>query len=72
MSDCDCLLGCPFFHDRMESKPTLAELYKRQYCRGDSTDCARHKVFKALGRGKVPANFYPTQTDKVEAIIAAG
>ena len=41
MEDCECLAGCPFFHDKMESKPAMAELYKKEYCKGDSTECAR-------------------------------
>ena len=72
MADCECLAGCPFFHDKMESKPVLAELYKKKYCKGDSAECARHRVFKALGKGRVPANLFPSQAEKVDAIIAAG
>jgi hypothetical protein len=72
MADCECLPGCPFFNDKMENKPAMAELYKKQFCRGDSSDCARHRVFKALGKGKVPANLFPSQIEKVAAIIAAG
>ena len=70
MVDCECLQGCPFFNDKMADKPALAEIYKKQYCLGDSTNCARHHVFLALGKPKVPADLYPNQMKRAERIVA--
>ena len=67
--DCDCLPGCPFFHDRMETKPVLAELYKKNYCRGDFNSCARHMIKEALGKEEVPSNLFPNEHDKARALL---
>jgi len=69
MADCECLPGCPFFNDRMKEKPATAEIYKKNYCLGDSTDCARHQVKVAIGKENVPGDLYPTQVDRVKRII---
>lgn len=70
MADCICLPRCPFFNDRMASKPAMATMYKQQYCQGDSTHCARHIVFTALGREFVPENLFPNQVDRAKQILA--
>ena len=72
MADCKLLSGCIFFNDKMSNKPGTAEIFKKKYCKGDNSECARFMVFKALGRQKVPSNLYPNQIDRVQEIIAAG
>ena len=52
MSDCECLATCPFFNDKMAEMPAMAEMYKRNYCRGDSCTCARHMVFRGGRPGR--------------------
>ncbi len=71
MADCECLPKCPFFHDRMESKPATAQLMKTTYCLGDSTECARHMIFAAVGGSFVPGDLYPSQVERVPKIISA-
>lgn len=71
MADCECLPKCPFFNDKMASKPATAQIMKKQFCQGDSTGCARHQVKVAAGSDKVPADLFPGQTDKVPGILAA-
>jgi hypothetical protein len=70
MADCVCLATCIFFNDKMAHMPGLADLYKRNYCRGDNSQCARYRVYKAKGRDKVPADLFPTETDRAETILA--
>ena len=70
MADCPCLPRCPFFHDKMESKAALADIYKKRYCLGDHLICARHMVFSKLGRTAVPADLYPNQADRAREILA--
>ena len=72
MADCECLPTCPFFNDKMANKPGMAEMYKKKYCLGDNTDCARHMVMKELGKPKVPADMFPNQKDLACKILAAG
>ncbi len=71
MAECECLPRCPFFHDKMAQKPATAQIMKKQYCMGDSSGCARHQVFKSVGSQHVPADLYPSQTDRVKPIVAA-
>ena len=72
MADCECLPRCPFFNDRMKGLEAIKDMMKRRFCQGDSTDCARHMVFKALGRERVPPDLVPNQMDRAKALIAAG
>ncbi len=67
--DCECLPTCPFFNDKMATKPSLASLMKKQYCKGDFNSCARHQVFLALGKESVPKDLFPNQAEKAREII---
>ncbi len=69
MADCELLAGCIFFNDKMTNMPTMAAMYKKDFCRGDSSKCARYMVFKALGRPSVPADLFPNMTEQAKAII---
>lgn len=70
MADCECLPGCPFFHDKMPIESGIGSIYKTKYCKGDNTNCARHMVFKAKGKGVAPINLFPNMVDRAKAIIA--
>ena len=54
MAACECLEGCIFFNDKMAEMPSMADLLKDRYCRGEYASCARYRVFKAIGRENVP------------------
>jgi hypothetical protein len=70
MANCECLSGCPFFNDKMLDMPGMASLYKRTYCEGgDFAKCARFVVFKALGKPSVPADLFPNQIERANALI---
>jgi hypothetical protein len=70
MAECECLPGCGFYHDRMPIDSGIGLIYKKKYCLGDNTDCARHIVFMTFGKGTVPSNLYPNQTDRAKKILA--
>ena len=70
MADCECLEKCPFLNDKMAERPATANLMKTQYCKGDFVSCARHRVFKALGREAVPSDLFPSQADRADALLA--
>ena len=73
MADCECLSGCPFFNSQMaQSMTTVAQSMKKRLCLGDNKDCARYRVFKRLGKPKVPADLIPNQLERATKIIAAG
>lgn len=69
MAECECLAGCGFYHDKMPIKSGIGTIYKKNYCLGDNTNCARHMVFKKFGKGTVPTNLYPNQIDRAKLII---
>jgi len=69
MSSCECLAGCPFFNDKMDDMPSLAAIYKNRYCQNDFDSCARHIVFKALGREKVPKDLFPNQLSRAQELV---
>lgn len=66
---CEMIEKCIFFNDKMADKPGTAEIMKTKYCKGQFMECARYKVCKALGRDKVPADLYPIQVDRAQALI---
>lgn len=68
--DCECLAGCPFFHDRMSRMPSMSDLWKQNYCQGDSLHCARHIVFASLGKESVPPDLYPNEVDRARSIVS--
>ena len=70
MQECECLPKCPFFNDKMKSKPATANLMKRKYCKGgDYSSCARFMIFRALGRDAVPSDLFPNQREKAAEIL---
>ncbi len=72
MADCQCLPKCPFFNDRMKNMPSMANVYKKNYCRGNNSECARFMIFKAFGSDKVPITLFPNMVDEAKRIIAKG
>lgn len=71
MADCEVLGTCPFFNDQMAEMPSMSDIIKNRYCHGSNVSCARHMVLRTLGRPAVPADLYPSQTDRAEEILAA-
>jgi len=72
MADCEMIVKCLFFNDKMTSKPGTAAIMKQKYCQGNNSDCARYVVCKALGRERVPSDLYPIQIDRAKELIKAG
>lgn len=71
MAECECLPTCIFFNDQMKGLEAVKELMKRRYCLGEKTGCARYMVFRELGKGRVPPDLIPNQTEKAGEIIAS-
>lgn len=68
---CENLKNCPFYNDRMSMEKGLGALYKRKYCEGDKTLCARYQVGSKIGKQSVPDDLYPNMFDRAEKIIKA-
>ena len=54
----------------MANRPNISASFKRLYCRGDNSKCARYMVFEALGVGRAPDDLFPNQEDRAKQIIA--
>ncbi len=66
---CECLPRCPFFQDKMANMPRTAEVYKKKYCFGDNTLCARFMVFRARGREAVPPDLFPHERKRARELL---
>lgn len=66
---CENLKGCPFYNDKMDIESGLGKLYKRNYCEGDKTSCARYIVGSKLGKENVPVDLYPNMHERAEKIL---
>lgn len=72
MANCELLLQCPFFSDRMANMPVSSAAIKEVYCRTDSSSCARYLVAQALGREQVPPDLFPSEMKRAKRIITRG
>lgn len=69
MPNCPFIAGCLFFNDKMKNMPATSGIYKRNYCQGDNTNCARFMVRQALGGEHVPEDLFPNQRERAEALL---
>ena len=67
---CEKMEACPFFNDKMPIESGTGKLYKRHYCDGDKTKCARYKIATELGKEFVPIDLYPNMFERAEKILA--
>lgn len=70
MANCELLEMCIFFNNHMANMPSTSDVFKKIYCQGDFSKCARHMIVDALGRGTVPSDLFPNQVERANAIIA--
>jgi hypothetical protein len=66
---CEMFDGCPFYNMRLPIESGLGQLYKKNYCEGDKTLCARYKIVSAIGKECVPADLYPNMRERADIII---
>jgi hypothetical protein len=66
---CENIKGCLFYNDKMDIDSALGKMYKRKYCEGDKTICARYIVASRIGRENVPANLYPNMHERAKKIL---
>lgn len=71
MSDCEFRKDCLFFRNEMDNLPGTAGLYRRQYCHGRRSGCARFMVRRELGEQGVPRDLLPYHHDRASALLDA-
>lgn len=70
MAQCEGFDNCSYFKVFMSNMPSTAALTQSNYCKNNFTECARYRIWKALGEAAVPADLSPSESDKADKIIA--
>ena len=70
MPTCEKLKACPLYNDKMPCDSGIGAMYKKKYCEGDKTQCARYTVATKCGPQFVDNNLYPNMAAKAEEILA--
>ena len=69
MAVCEKLEKCPFYQGKMSMESGLGAMYKKKYCEGDKSICARYMVATTVGPEFVTNSLYPNMADKAKSII---
>ena len=69
MAKCEKFEKCPFYNDKMDCDSGVGAMYKKQYCEGDKTKCARYQVATKVGPHAVTNALYPNMQKKADEII---
>ncbi len=70
MATCEKLAKCPFYQGKMDMESGLGAMYKKRYCEGDKTQCARYQIATTLGPEFVNDKIYPNMNNIAEKLIA--
>ena len=70
MAACEKLAKCPFYNDKMDINKGVGAMYKKKYCEGDKTQCARYTVATKLGAEYVTNSLYPNMNDQANKLLA--
>lgn len=62
----DC---CQFFKDNMKDLPKTAEYIKNKLCFADFERCNRFRIYTAFGKGSVPSDIDPDDTEAVNKVL---
>lgn len=82
MPICSKFEGCSFFREKMQTMPSIAELFKKRLCMGDHTQCARYYVFSFIEKNserlnadierrvtELLGNLYPNELSKAKIAL---
>ena len=70
MAMCEKFEKCPFYQGKMDCEKGIGALYRKNYCEGDKTKCARYIVSTQCGPEFVNNNLYPNMDKKAQEILA--
>ena len=66
---CEKLQKCPFYQGKMNMDSGLGSMYKKKYCEGDKTLCARYIVATKLGAEYITNSLYPNMNDAANKLL---
>lgn len=67
---CTYAATCPVFTTGLGPLPHLGIKYRRAYCRGGWSECARHLLADTVGSDSVPATLLPSQRNQIVEVVA--
>ena len=70
MALCEKLQKCPFYQGKMSMDSGIGAMYKKKYCEGDKSTCARYIVATQLGAEYVTNSLYPNMNDAANKLLA--
>ena len=70
MATCEKLAKCPFYQGQMKMDSGIGAMYKKKYCEGDKSICARYMIATTVGPEFVNNSIFPNMTDQAKKIIA--
>ena len=70
MAMCEKFEKCPFYQGKMDCDKGIGALYRKNYCEGDKTKCARYIVSTQCGPEFVNNSLYPNMDKKAQEILA--
>ena len=66
---CEKLQKCPVYQGKMNMDSGLGSMYKKKYCEGDKTLCARYIVATKLGAEYITNSLYPNMNDAANKLL---
>lgn len=69
MGTCEKLEKCPFYQGKMDINSGLGSMYRKKYCEGDKTICARYRVATQLGPEFVTDRLYPNMDQAADKLL---
>lgn len=66
---CEKFEKCPFYQEKMPCDSGIGAMYRKRYCEGDKTLCARYQVSTKCGPEFVTNNLYPNMHAQAEEIL---
>jgi len=69
MAECELLVECPFFNDKLKNMPSASDMMKKTYCKWNYIKCARYKIAMEMGKKAVPGNMFPGDTLRANEML---
>ena len=69
MAMCEKFEKCPFYQGQMTTEAGIGAMYKKRYCEGDKTQCARYTVATKCGPQFLTNSLYPNMMSKAQEIL---
>jgi len=71
MPICELIDSCAFYNRELRISSERQEAYIKRFCKFDQSQCARFKVYKTLGKEKIPSGMLPNQFEMASGLIRA-